>query len=337
MQVDAEENSQNKNIKKILNFEKPYNKKSTIQSLFDNIINMLNKKQLHMPRHWVYTQCYNYDARLLVFFLPICQKLENDKDEYTFNCFKEVFLREDMTLQINILKQPILNVPSDISIMPITKTVESKEQLQELLFSVNNFNICSGVDNVMNKIQELEYSEAYKDVCGTWRHKKCLLLVSFISKKCKFCSTVRNSLTQKRRRMKIIKSPKRIKLTLPTMIKQNKLLLLRKKYYKAEKAKKRAKYVANKLKTEFINCMAKIKEVSIISIKDQLKEKVPQNQLAAIQAMIEATKHKNSKGNRYDEEWILLCMLIHMKSPTTYNFLRDNQILPLPCVTTIRR
>lgn len=115
-------------------------------------------------------------------------------------------------------------------------------------------------------------------------------------------------------------------------------MLLRKKYYKTEKAKKRAEYIANKVKTELISCMAKIKEVSTTNIKDQLKEKqLPQNQLIAIQEMIEAAKHKNLRGLRYNEEWILLCMLIHMKSPTTYNFLRDNKILTVPCVRTIRR
>lgn len=224
--------------------------------------------------------------------------------------------------------------------MPITKTIENKEQLEELLLCINNVNICPGVDNLTNKIEELEYSEVYKDVCGTWRHKKCLLLLPFSSQKCNFCSIVRKSLNQKRRRINIMKSAenKRIKLNLPTAIKQKKLLLLRKKYYKAEKAKKRAKYVGNKLKTELMNCMIKTKEVSIINIQDELKDKqVPQNQLVAIQEIIEAAKRKDSKGHRYNDEWILLCMLIHMKSPTTYNFLRDNQILPLPCVRTIRR
>ncbi|XP_020298903.1 uncharacterized protein LOC109863121, partial [Pseudomyrmex gracilis] len=67
------------------------------------------------------------------------------------------------------------------------------------------------------------------------------------------------------------------------------------------------------------------------------KKQIPQHQLIAIQEIIKTTKHKNLKGRRYNKEWILLCMLMHMKSPKAYNFLRDNQILPVPCVRTIQR
>lgn len=87
-----------------------------------------------------------------------------------------------------------------------------------------------------------------------------------------------------------------------------------------------------------MNCMAKSKEVSIQTIEKLLKEKkVPNIQLTAIKEIIEAAKHTNPKGRRYNDKWILMCMLKHMKSPSIYDFLRNNQILPVPCVRTIRR
>jgi len=55
--------------------------------------------------------------------------------------------------------------------------------------------------------------------------------------------------------------------------KQQRILLLRKKYYKAERAKKRDKYVANKLREELMNNMTKTENISIKNIKDQLKKK----------------------------------------------------------------
>ncbi|XP_018366598.1 PREDICTED: uncharacterized protein LOC108763454 [Trachymyrmex cornetzi] len=98
-----------------ISFEKENKDNAAHASIsFDDIINILNKKQLRMPRNWTYAQCYN-DMRLLAFFLPKCDKLENYKDEYTFNCLKEVFLQEDMTIRINILKQPVLNILLDRS------------------------------------------------------------------------------------------------------------------------------------------------------------------------------------------------------------------------------
>ncbi|XP_011707952.1 PREDICTED: uncharacterized protein LOC105462800 [Wasmannia auropunctata] len=84
--------------------------------------------------------------------------------------------------------------------------------------------------------------------------------------------------------------------------------------------------------------MIKIKEISTQNIENQLQRKeIPKNQITAIHEIIQAAKHKNPKGRRYHEEWILLCMLMHMKSPAAYEFLRNNQILPVPCVRTIRR
>lgn len=48
-------------------------------------------------------------------------------------------------------------------------------------------------------------------------------------------------------------------------------------------------------------------------------------------------KVKNSKGRRYSEDFIVLCMLLHIRSPGGYNFLKNNSLLPLPSIRTIRR
>jgi hypothetical protein len=36
-------------------------------------------------------------------------------------------------------------------------------------------------------------------------------------------------------------------------------------------------------------------------------------------------------------EWLFLCLLLHIKGPASYNFLRINDILPLPAVSTVRK
>lgn len=237
-----------------------------------------------------------------------------------------------MTLQICVLRQPVLNIPSHIR---IHNNINSIDQLQETLFSFDNLRICCGANN--SKIEGAEYNEAFKDINGTWRHKNCLLFSSFDLEKCKFCSIVKKSVNQKYRRTKAMKSIERIKIAVPTTEKQNKILLLRKKYYKAQKTKNRAKYISNILRKELTDNMTKIKEISMKSIEDQLKgTQISHNQLIAIQEIIKAAKH-NTKGRRYDEEWMLLCMLLHMKSPKGYDFLRNNQILPIPCIRTIQR
>lgn len=41
-------------------------------------------------------------------------------------------------------------------------------------------------------------------------------------------------------------------------------------------------------------------------------------------------------GNRYSSEWIMQCMLMNMRSPSNYEFIRKNRILPLPSTKTVR-
>ena len=56
-----------------------------------------------------------------------------------------------------------------------------------------------------------------------------------------------------------------------------------------------------------------------------------------IQECLAASKRKSQKGHKYNSEWLLLCLLLHIKNPATYNFLRNNKILPLPAHSTIRK
>lgn len=63
---------------------------------------------------------------------------------------------------------------------------------------------------------------------------------------------------------------------------------------------------------------------------------VPASQKSALKEIITTASKKNAKGRRYIEEWIMLCMLMNIRAPGYYEFLRKNGILPLPCTRTIR-
>lgn len=52
--------------------------------------------------------------------------------------------------------------------------------------------------------------------------------------------------------------------------------------------------------------------------------------------IIAAASKKDAEGRRYTEEWIMLCVLMNIRSPGYYEFLRKNHIMPLPCTWTIR-
>lgn len=63
---------------------------------------------------------------------------------------------------------------------------------------------------------------------------------------------------------------------------------------------------------------------------------IPQNYLLVIKEIIASAKKKSLKGNRYTEDWMMLCMLLHIRSPAGYSFMQNNKLLPLPCIRRIR-
>ena len=60
-----------------------------------------------------------------------------------------------------------------------------------------------------------------------------------------------------------------------------------------------------------------------------------QFKVTVIKEIISINKCKHPKGRRYSHEWLLTCLLLHIRSPKTYNLLRNNNILPLPCKSVI--
>lgn len=69
-----------------------------------------------------------------------------------------------------------------------------------------------------------------------------------------------------------------------------------------------------------------------------MKDKgIPKNQYNVVKEIIKASKCKRREGIRYSEDWMLLCILLYMRSSAGYNFLKNNYILPLPCISTVRR
>lgn len=63
---------------------------------------------------------------------------------------------------------------------------------------------------------------------------------------------------------------------------------------------------------------------------------VPAAQKIALKEVIEVATKKDPRVRCYTEEWIMLCILMNIRSPGYYEFLRKNNVLPLPCTWTTR-
>ncbi|KAJ1526600.1 hypothetical protein ONE63_008186 [Megalurothrips usitatus] len=64
---------------------------------------------------------------------------------------------------------------------------------------------------------------------------------------------------------------------------------------------------------------------------------LPKPQQEAVHAMIRAAKMKGPQGNRFTVEWVYECILLRIKGPANYEHLKEQEIFPLPCRTTLNR
>lgn len=71
-------------------------------------------------------------------------------------------------------------------------------------------------------------------------------------------------------------------------------------------------------------------------VEEQIKNLPPAQQQAVI-ACLDAAKRQGPQGNRFHVEWIYECLLMRIKCPALYEHIRKQQILVLPCRSTLNR
>ncbi|XP_029344634.1 uncharacterized protein LOC115033917 [Acyrthosiphon pisum] len=205
-------------------------------------------------------------------------------------------------------------------------------ELEELVKTFDNSSICSGfkVDD------DIQSQKTFIDLAGTQRHFMCQYILEG-SKKCEHCTRAERSLNRQKLRLKINNTPHRIRLLVSHRY-RNQLQRLRMRHNVTRNKKNRTMILNKKFKNNIFNLQKQISELTSISLEERLlKNAVPNNQRIALLQILSASQVNNKKGCRYSEDWLLLCILFHMRSPCGYNFIRNHDIMPLPCVRTIRR
>lgn len=85
-------------------------------------------------------------------------------------------------------------------------------------------------------------------------------------------------------------------------------------------------------------CKKDLEQLSSKKLNDVLKRSaLPEPQQMLLRKCISAAKCNSSKGRRYTNDWLLLCLLLHICSPASCRLLRENDVLHLQCVKAIRR
>ncbi|XP_067126330.1 uncharacterized protein [Centruroides vittatus] len=67
------------------------------------------------------------------------------------------------------------------------------------------------------------------------------------------------------------------------------------------------------------------------------KTNLPYRQKLLISNAVRLSQCKNKCRMRYDIEWILECVLLRIRSPENYEFMRKNKYMPLPDRSTLRK
>jgi len=66
-------------------------------------------------------------------------------------------------------------------------------------------------------------------------------------------------------------------------------------------------------------------------------ERIPDKSKQILSEVLANVDVQSAHGNRYSREWIIDCLLIKCKSPSSYKFLRQHNYLPLPSLATLTR
>lgn len=93
------------------------------------------------------------------------------------------------------------------------------------------------------------------------------------------------------------------------------------------------------LKLELSKAQKAMAQFSETSIKNTINhcDGMNESQRTLIEECFAASKVKNAKNRRYTENWLMLCLLLNIRSSSVYKYLRNSALLPLPHPKTIRR
>jgi len=224
-----------------------------------------------------------------------------------------------------------------------TNFIQNIQELEDIICKVDSAIVCEGV-NMPTEALKYKTNTLCTDSNGQFQHMRCSLIVneeltinrlndSEITQQCKFCKIALIRCQRKKLRMKHTPVVKRVHL-LCTPSKLTKLKLLRRRNKNVKELNRRA---GKQLKSQLKICETKCSKLDESTILQNLtSNNIPKNYQLVIKEIIATSKRKSPKGNRYTEDWIMLCMLLHIRSPAGYSFMQNNKLLPLPSVRRIR-
>ncbi|CAN7995612.1 unnamed protein product, partial [Ixodes hexagonus] len=215
------------------------------------------------------------------------------------------------------------------------KITEDWAVVSEAHESFHKVNLCAG-GPAQSKFPSVHPECAYVDKNGVWRQKRCTL-VEQERKQCNSCASLNNTLRIHQTRLEKRRTELRLRIPLSPS-KKMKVVQPRKQRIACYRSKLRLLKSKQKLEAQLTACQNERKLLEEGGLKEALERtNLPNAQQMLIMECVSAAKTKSKKGIRYTDNWLLLCLLLYIRTPAGYRLLRDNDILPLPAVETVRR
>ena len=258
----------------------------------------------------------------IIFTYVISQTINNKKVDILQKNIKIDRFSHNLTYYVHGTEVDLPEMPSQINKGSI---------LIPTLISFQKMRVCEGIGALDKTF--LFSSESLKNTCGVWRDKKCTLLSK--SKRCTSCQRSRKSIKNK---FYSTENSKKQKINIKfKFADRNGVFIMKKQLAREKRLRRRAQKEVKVLNAALQKCHDRISAMKEETFDRICKlHKINDTQKMTMKEILNCSKRK-PKGQRYSEEWLMMCMLLNIRSPSTYEFLRRNNIIPLPCMRTVRR
>ncbi|KAL3242382.1 hypothetical protein MRX96_047791 [Rhipicephalus microplus] len=246
---------------------------------------MENSASLRLPRNWQLSIVEDEpeNSRQAVFY-------ETGMSAGVYSIMKSVVIR-DLTYVISANRKLLQESLVDVR-------VRSQKDVEAIVQIVHSMKVWLGCtrSEVRGSGKSAEGSEAV-------HHKDCTVLTNADKGMCAMCVGVAKILKKKA----LSKQPRK-KVAVAASI-------LRKRLIRATAARERKK-------AEFQRLSIKLKNAFVNTVDDIVKD-LPEPQKMALRAAIMQQAAKSPRGHRYTTEWLIVCLMLRLKSPKCYRTLSD--------------
>ena len=275
----------------------------------------LKTLNIKIPISWN-KQSLSFDNTSCIFLTKIVAKCHGE--EILTDYVKEIVVYDNMTVRVQVAGEPI--------------------DLNNLGSLVNETPVCRGCETEFGIHGNT--SVGYRESETKWRHNQCPIFIANNASQCNFCRNL--SRTFDRKQVKCEQDGYRSErlclsdeMNLPAEIRM-KIDAIRKEKKATQKCAT-LRSMIEKQKTQLEEKRNKILEIEEKSLEEKIESiKLSPNFRVVVREIFAAAK-VHPERRRYSEDWMFSCMLMHMKSPKAYAFIDTLEILPLPCIRTIKR